>query len=95
MWDDICHSSQKLEETLSILAQIRQHSASEEGIIILRQVLKSKYSIAVAQAAKIVGESTITELVADLVEAFARTVVQKFLEVEKAYSSVKYYFWDE
>ncbi|MHC5748767.1 MAG: hypothetical protein ACYTXT_44440, partial [Nostoc sp.] len=68
--------SQKLEETLSILARIRRHPTSEEGIIILRQGLKSKYSIAVAQAAKIVGESTITELVSDLVEAFARMMVK-------------------
>ncbi|MBN3909414.1 MAG: hypothetical protein HWQ35_23565 [Nostoc sp. NMS1] len=71
--------SRKLEETLSILAQIRAHPTSEEGIIILRQVLKSKYSIAVAQAAKIVGESTITELVGDLVEAFARMMETVFL----------------
>ncbi|MBN3908292.1 MAG: hypothetical protein HWQ35_17645 [Nostoc sp. NMS1] len=68
--------SRKIEETLSILAQIREHPTSEEGIIILRQALKSKYSIAVAQAAKIVGESTITELVGDLVEAFARMMVK-------------------
>ncbi len=68
--------SRKLEETLSILAQIREHPTSEEGIIILRQVLKSKYSIAVAQAAKIVGESTITGLVTDLVEAFARMMIK-------------------
>ncbi|MEH2220269.1 MAG: HEAT repeat domain-containing protein [Nostoc sp.] len=68
--------SQKLEEILSILAKIREHPTSEEGMIILRQGLKSKYSIAVAQAAKIVGESTITELVADLVEAFARMMVK-------------------
>jgi hypothetical protein len=68
--------SRKLEETLSSLAQIREHPTSEDGMIILRQVLKSKYSIAVAQAAKIIRESSITELVADLVEAFARMMVK-------------------
>ncbi len=68
--------SRKLAETLAILAQIRAHPTSEEGIITLRQVLKSKYSLAVAQAAKIVGESNIIELVADLVEAFARMMVK-------------------
>jgi hypothetical protein len=68
--------SRKLAETLAILAQIREHPTSEEGMIILRQVLKSKYSLAVAQAAKIVGESSITGLVADLVEAFARMMVK-------------------
>ncbi|MBH8574834.1 hypothetical protein I8752_17765 [Nostocaceae cyanobacterium CENA369] len=68
--------SRKLEETLSSLAQIREHPTSESGIVILRQVLKSKYSIAVAQAAKIIRESSITELVADLVEAFARMMAK-------------------
>ncbi|MDZ8185572.1 MAG: hypothetical protein RMX96_12045 [Nostoc sp. ChiSLP02] len=68
--------SRKLEETLSILAQIREQPTSEEAIAILRQVLKSKHSMAVAQAAKIVGESNITALIADLVEAFARMMVK-------------------
>ncbi len=54
--------SRKLEETLAELAQIRTAPTSEAGIVILRQVLKSKNSVAVAQAAKMVGEFAIAAL---------------------------------
>ncbi|MEC4814927.1 MAG: hypothetical protein SAK29_16850 [Scytonema sp. PMC 1069.18] len=68
--------SRKLEETLSTLAQIRDNPTSEEAIAILCQVLKSKYSVAVAQAAKMVGEFAIAQLISELVAAFARMMVK-------------------
>lgn len=62
--------SRKLEETLASLNQIRPDPAS--GTATLRQVLNGKYPIAVAQAARIVGEAAIGELTLDLVAAFDR-----------------------
>ncbi|KAF3884118.1 MULTISPECIES: hypothetical protein [Nostocales] len=67
--------SRKLEETLSVLTQIRENPLDERAIAILRQTLKSKYSIAVARAAKIIGELAISNLLPDLVEAFERMMV--------------------
>jgi hypothetical protein len=64
--------SRKLEETLAKLAEIRDAPTSEVGIATLRQVLRSKNSVAVAQAAKMVGEFAIAQLIPELVAAFAR-----------------------
>lgn len=64
--------SKKLEETLALLAEIRDDPTSETGLTTLRQVLKSKYAIAVAQAAKLIGTVEIAELVPELETAFAR-----------------------
>jgi hypothetical protein len=67
--------SRKLEETLAKLAQIRDTPTSEAGITTLREVLGSKNSVAVAQAAKMVGEFVIAQLIPELVAAFARMMV--------------------
>ncbi len=76
--------SRKLEETLAKLAQIRDTPSSEAGIATLREVLGSKNSVAVAQAAKMVGEfaiaqsaapEAIAQLIPELVAAFARMMV--------------------
>ncbi len=67
--------SRKLEETLAKLAEIRDAPTSEASITTLRQVLKSKNSVAVAQSAKIVGEFAIAQLIPELVAAFDRMMV--------------------
>ncbi|MBE7384744.1 MAG: hypothetical protein F6J95_025435 [Leptolyngbya sp. SIO1E4] len=64
--------SRKLEEALASLKAIRHDLTSEAAVATLQQVLKSKASIAVAQAAKLVGESELYALKPDLVQAFER-----------------------
>jgi HEAT repeat protein len=68
--------SRKLEETLSVLAQIRENPIDEQAIATLRQTLRSKYSVAVARAAKIIGEFAIANFIPDLVAAFERMMVK-------------------
>ena len=67
--------SRKLERTLAELAQIRDSPMSEASIASLRRVLKSKCSVAVAQAAKIVGEAVVAQLVPDLVLAWDQMMI--------------------
>lgn len=64
--------SQKLEDTLAILNTVRNDVTSEIAISTLQQVLRSKFSIAVAQAAKLVGDAEIYDLKPELVNAFER-----------------------
>lgn len=64
--------SRKLEETLAVLNQLRDDPTSDTAIDGLRQVLRSKYSVAVAQAAKMIAEFEITQLTPDLATVFAR-----------------------
>ncbi|MGA7936677.1 MAG: HEAT repeat domain-containing protein [Kovacikia sp.] len=68
--------SRKLEETLDILAQVREHPSSDEAIATLRQILKGKYSVAIAQVAKIVREAALGALIPDLIAAFDRMMVK-------------------
>lgn len=68
--------SRKLEETLYLLNQIRDDPTTEFAIATLSGVLKSKYSVAIARAAKMVGEFAIAVLIPDLVAAFARMMVK-------------------
>lgn len=68
--------SRKLEETLGSLQSARQGLPSEGAIAIVRQVLQSKLSIAVAQAAKIVGDAELYDLKPELVQAFDRFMVK-------------------
>ncbi|GAB1540254.1 hypothetical protein NUACC21_29230 [Scytonema sp. NUACC21] len=68
--------SRKLEDTLSILTQIRENPIDEAALATLRQVIKSKYSVAIARAAKMVGELAIASLIPDLVAAFERMMVK-------------------
>ena len=64
--------SQKLEDTLAILRTVRNDISSAAAISTLQAVLKSKFSIAVAQAAKLIGDAEIYDLKPDLVKAFER-----------------------
>jgi HEAT repeat protein len=68
--------SRKLEQVLAVVAELKEHPTSEAAIATLRQVLQSKYSVAVAQAARLVGEGEIHSLTSDLVAAFARFMVK-------------------
>ena len=64
--------SQKLEEALSSLKAIRNDLTSEDAVSTLRQVLQSRFSIAVAQATKLVGDAELYDLQIELVKAFGR-----------------------
>ncbi|MEM7771798.1 MAG: HEAT repeat domain-containing protein [Cyanobacteria bacterium P01_A01_bin.37] len=64
--------SQKLEDTLAILRTVRNDLSTATAISTLQQVLKSKFSIAVAQAATLIGDAEIYELIPELVKAFER-----------------------
>ncbi|KAM3095474.1 HEAT repeat domain-containing protein [Phormidesmis sp. 146-12] len=67
--------SRKLEETLALLTAVRTDPTSEEAIATLHQVLKSKFAIAVSQAAKIIGDAELYDLMPALGEAFDRLMV--------------------
>lgn len=64
--------SRKLEEALASLEAVRSDLTSEVAVSTLQQVLKSKWSIAVAQAAKLVGKGELYALKPELVRAFER-----------------------
>lgn len=64
--------SRKLEEMQAQLNEIRSDPTSEFGITILRQILSSKYAIVIAQAAKIVRDANLRDLIPDLATAFER-----------------------
>jgi hypothetical protein len=68
--------SRKLEELTTALNAIRSDPTSPEGLATLSQVMGSKYGIAVAQAAKMVGQAEIYSLIPDLVAAFDRFMVK-------------------
>jgi hypothetical protein len=68
--------SRKLEELTDALNQIRSDPTSELGLETLRQVINSRYGIAVAQAAELVGQFEIYLLMPDLVMAFDRFLVK-------------------
>ncbi|MBD1910816.1 MULTISPECIES: HEAT repeat domain-containing protein [unclassified Leptolyngbya] len=68
--------SRKLEELMTALNQIRSDPTSAEGMALLRQVLGSKYSVAIAQAAQLIGEHEIDALIPDLTAAFPRFMVK-------------------
>lgn len=64
--------SQKLEDTLALLKTVHTDISSDAAISTLQNVLKSKFSIAVAQAAKVIGDAELYDLKSDLVNAFER-----------------------
>jgi HEAT repeat protein len=68
--------SRKLEEILATLPQVRNDPASETSIATLQQILKGRYSVAIAQAAKIVREASLIQLIPDLLTAFDRMMVK-------------------
>jgi HEAT repeat protein len=67
--------SSKLEETLALLDRVELDRAPEEAIVLLKQVLQSKFAIAVARAAKIVRKAELFNLLPDLVMAFERFII--------------------
>jgi hypothetical protein len=67
--------SRKLEDLLAALSQIRDDPTSEAGLAVLHQVLKGKYSVAVAQAAGLISQYEIHSFIPDLVSAFDRFMV--------------------
>ena len=64
--------SQKLEALTARLNQIKIDPTSEVGVATLTEVLGSKHSIAIAQAAKVIGEHEIHSLTPQLVNTFDR-----------------------
>jgi HEAT repeat protein len=64
--------SRKLEELIEQINQFRQDPTAEASLEGLRQILQSKYSVAIASAAKLIGEAALSELTPDLVAAFDR-----------------------
>lgn len=64
--------SRKLEEMQAQLNEIRADPSSETAVGTLRQILASKQAIAIAQAAKIVRDANLQDLLPDLIEAFDR-----------------------
>jgi HEAT repeat protein len=64
--------SPSLEDTLSLLNEVQDHPASEDAIATLRQVLNSRYSVAVARTAKLIHKSEIRQLIPELVASFER-----------------------
>ncbi|NJL45953.1 MAG: hypothetical protein HC922_10090 [Leptolyngbyaceae cyanobacterium SM2_3_12] len=67
--------SRKLEATLAKLEVIRADPSCEMALDTLRQVLDSPYSVAVAQAAKLVQTAELYALTPDLVTTFERLMV--------------------
>jgi HEAT repeat protein len=61
-----------LENTLSLLNEVQENPDSDNTITTLRQILNSKYSVAVARAAKLVHKSEIRQLMPELVAGFER-----------------------
>ena len=64
--------SRKLEEALACLQSARHDLTAETAISTVQDVLNSKFSIAVAQAAKLVGDAELHVLRPDLISAFER-----------------------
>ncbi|MBD1870301.1 hypothetical protein H6F95_24010 [Cyanobacteria bacterium FACHB-471] len=64
--------SRKLEELIEQVNQFRKDPTAEASLKGLRQILQSKYSVAIAAAAKLIGRTAIGELTPDLVAAFDR-----------------------
>lgn len=72
--------SRKLAEILAQIAELRaelqEDPTSAQAIDELRQMLKSKFSVAVAQVSKLVSDHEITPLIPDLVAAFDRFFIK-------------------
>ncbi len=64
--------SRRLEELQAQLNQIRDDPTSEAAIDLLQQVFKSKYPVAIAQAARIVRDAELRQLMPHLVATFDR-----------------------
>jgi len=68
--------SRKLEELMASLSQIRAEPTSAQGLALLHQVLGSKYAVAIAQAAGLVGQFELHQCIPDLVAASDRCLIK-------------------
>ena len=66
----------KLEALMAALREIRGDPTSAAGQTVLQQILTSKQSIAVAQAAPLISQFELTNFVPDLVAAFDRFLIK-------------------
>jgi HEAT repeat protein len=64
--------SRKLEALQAELNQIRAEPRTEAAREVLRQALSSKFGVAIAQAARIVRDAELVDLLSDLVATFTR-----------------------
>src|SRR5262245_7105306 len=64
--------TQKMEERLETLRQLRHAKPDATVVPTLRKALQDRSNLIVAEAAKIAAASQVTELVPDLLSAFAR-----------------------
>lgn len=69
--------SRKLEELLAALNQIRDDLTTQSGLAVLHQVLSSKHSVAVAQAAGLISQFELHAFIPDLVSAFDRFMINE------------------
>jgi len=67
--------SQKLEALMAALSEVREDPTTDMGQTVLRQVLTSKHSVAVAQAVPLVSQFALNGFVPELVEAFDRFLI--------------------
>jgi hypothetical protein len=66
--------STKLDQALAELNAIRDDPQSDRATTVLRQLLKGKAAIAVANSAKLIGDAGLRDLIPDLTAAFPRFV---------------------
>lgn len=67
--------SRKLEAILAQLTEIRQQPVAAETTDELQQILRSKFAVAIAQAARLVHERELRSLIPDLLDAFDRCLI--------------------
>lgn len=62
--------SRKLDELQARINAVRDYPTAPESIQTLREVIQSKYAVAVMQAARLVGQANLRELIPDLIPAW-------------------------
>jgi hypothetical protein len=68
--------SKKVDAAIALLDSIRPEPQSDRAIAILRQLLQDKPAIAVANAAKLIGDEDLRDLIPDLLAAFPRLMAE-------------------
>jgi HEAT repeat protein len=67
--------SKKIDDLLASLAEVRDDPSSESSLAVLRQILQSKQSTAIAQAVKVIGDGEVRSLIPELVTAFSQLMI--------------------
>lgn len=67
--------SPKLEDLLERLNQIQSDPTTQEAITTLSQVLKSKYAVAIARAARIIGKAELKQFCPELETVFGKLLL--------------------